>query len=171
MATFICDRCGKCCRSFGAFITPERQLGERDYYCRYGITGEIFLVNVQPEYAGEIADAFDELTGAGQDASGRACIFLRENRKGRGYSCAVYPSRPSVCRDFLCYRMLIYLDASGELRGKVIGANDLRTKDAVLKEIWDEEISKLPRSDDSAWSGSVLKILASHGYRGEPVEG
>ncbi len=44
MATFDCDLCGKCCRSFGEFVKIERQASDRDYYCRYGITNEIFPV-------------------------------------------------------------------------------------------------------------------------------
>ena len=46
MAEFVCDWCGKCCRSFGEFIRIERQLTERDYYCRYGITNDLVLVHV-----------------------------------------------------------------------------------------------------------------------------
>jgi hypothetical protein len=43
MAKFECNHCGKCCRSFGEFIRVERRLTGRDYYCRFGITNELFL--------------------------------------------------------------------------------------------------------------------------------
>ena len=51
MVAFDCTRCGKCCASFGAFIKIVRQLTSRDYYCRYGIKNELFLVHIEGDYA------------------------------------------------------------------------------------------------------------------------
>jgi len=59
MATFDCTSCGKFYASFGQFIGIERQLSESDYYCRYGITGDIFPGHVLPEYVREFADEFE----------------------------------------------------------------------------------------------------------------
>jgi hypothetical protein len=56
MAVFECDRCGKCCVSLATLITIERQLNERDYYCRCKIDKGIFLARVDPAYRGENAD-------------------------------------------------------------------------------------------------------------------
>ena len=107
----------------------------------------------------------------------------------------------------MCYRMLVYDVASGEVRGKVIGSRELRSDDAVLNGIWKNEIASLPAAPamphgasrisgdsgvsgfsgspgsrvqagitgagpagDREWFGQVQKILASHGYRGDPVE-
>ena len=61
MAEFVCDWCGKCCRSFGEFIRIERRLTERDYYCRYGINNDLVLVHVQPEVC---RGRFRDLLGA-----------------------------------------------------------------------------------------------------------
>ena len=189
MAKFECDWCGKCCTSFGEFITIERQLSGSDYYCRYGITNEIFPVHVQREFAGEIDEEFTEYGSAGGSGR-RGCIFLRKNPEGTGFACAVYVTRPPVCREFRCYRLLIYQASSGELRGKVVGRGDLKTCDGNLKTIWDEEIANLPHPSspvraraggaphvydtvqdpgDGEWVTTVLAILAAHGYRGEPV--
>jgi len=79
MGTFECDRCGKCCRSFGAFITIERQLSSRDYYCRFGITREVFLAHIEPEYADAIAEKYEE-GGCGDDASRKNVFFFRRSR-------------------------------------------------------------------------------------------
>lgn len=188
MAPFDCSGCGKCCRSFGDFIIIERQLTDRDYFCRYGITGELFQVHVQPEFAEEIGDEYEE-SGSGKNPAGKkGCRFLCRNTDGKGFSCAVYPTRPRVCREFLCYRMLIREAASGEVRGKVIGAGELRTHDEILSTIWNNEIAPLPhpgapghdpaygsgqnqrQAGDREWEAKVIAILASHGYRGDPVE-
>jgi len=186
MARFACDWCGKCCRSFGEFIRVERQLSERDYFCRYGITNELFPVHVQPEFADVVEEAFEtRLTGQGTGP----CLFLHKDPAGKGFACAVYPTRPTVCRQFTCYRMLIHHMATGEVRGRVIGMSELRTGDAVLRALWDEKIAGLPHpagtrhdavmhssapgarpADDREWVAGVLSILAAHGYRGDPVE-
>jgi hypothetical protein len=184
MAEFVCNGCGKCCRSFGAFIRIERQLNDSDYYCRYGLTNELFPVHVQPKYTDEIAGEFED----GEEAKGvekKACPFLRPDTGGE-FVCAIYPTRPLVCREFRCYRMLIYDVASGEVRGKVVGSYDLQTRDEALAQLWKEKITVLPhplprqnavphtslsgRVDDRVWVDSVLATLAAHGYRGDPVE-
>jgi hypothetical protein len=144
MAKFDCNWCGKCCQSFGEFIRIERQLTERDYYCRYGVTNELFLVHVQPEFADEISDEFADRDESGKQPAKKGCIFMQKNPAGAGFACAIYPTRPSICREFRCYRMLIHHHASGELRGKVIGINELRTQDEILFAIWKEKIAQLP---------------------------
>lgn len=145
MAKFECNWCGKCCASFGEFIKIERQLTERDYYCRYGITNEIFFVHVKPEFAREVREAFEE-TGGHPPADGqkKGCIFMQKNPEGKGFACAIYETRPGICREFKCYRMLIHHMPGMELRGRVIGISELRTEDEVLAKIWKEKIAGLP---------------------------
>lgn len=173
MAEFVCDWCGKCCRSFGEFIRIERRLTERDYYCRYRITNELALVHVQPDYADEISEAFLNSKPESENPE-KKCAFLVKNRGGKGFVCSVYPTRPQVCREFRCYRMLIH-NHDGELVGRVIGQNEIRTTDERLAGIWKEHISHLPHSrrpnePDPGWTARVMAILSRHGYRGDPVE-
>ena len=150
MAKFDCNWCGKCCQSFGEFIRIERQLTERDYYCRYGITNELFPVHVQPEFAEEISDEFiDQDEGGKKEPAQKGCIFMRKNPEGKGFACAIYPTRPTICREFRCYRMLIHHHPSGELRGRVIGINEIKTQDEILATIWKEKIAHLPHPIES----------------------
>jgi Fe-S-cluster containining protein len=144
MAKFDCNWCGKCCASFGEFIKIERQLTSRDYYCKYGITNEIFPVHVQPEFADAIEEEFTESDPREIDPARKGCIFMRKNPEGKGFACAIYPTRPNICREFKCYRMLIHHPQSGEMRGRVIGINELRTQDEILATIWSEKIAHLP---------------------------
>jgi len=102
MVPFVCNGCGKCCTSLGAYIGIERQLTEQDYYCRNGITGEVFPVHVQPEFADEIDEEFTSDPGNAPD-SPKGCIFMRKNPEGPGTVCAIYATRPQVCREFRCY--------------------------------------------------------------------
>jgi Fe-S-cluster containining protein len=167
MAKFDCNWCGKCCQSFGEFIRIERQLTDRDYYCRYGITNELFLVHVQPEFADEIDEEFLEQSGNQKDASEKGCAFMRKNPVGKGFACAIYPTRPSICREFRCYRMLIHHHTSGELRGKVIGINELKTQDEILAALWKEKIAHLPHPIESQHA----QVQHSHGPGAQAAHG
>ena len=171
MAPFVCDNCGKCCTSLGAYIMIERQLSEQDYYCKNGITGEIFPVHVPPEFAGEIDEEY--ASGHGSTGGSRpGCIFLRRNPAGPGFVCAIYPARPQVCREFQCFSMVIR-NSRGEIAGRMVGRADIQTADPALARIWNDEVKFLPcpasLGSDPAWLQRVSAILASHGYCGEPV--
>ena len=169
MVSFVCDHCGRCCTSLGAYIRIERQLSERDYYCKNTLTGEVFPVHVAPEFAEEI----DEDSSSGTAASRPGCIFLRRNPHGPGQICAIYPTRPRLCREFRCYHMLIF-NSRGEPAGRMVGRADIQTTDADLARIWNDMVKPLPSPatpcGDPAWVEQVQKILAAHGYRGGLVE-
>ena len=194
MVRFVCDRCGKCCRSFGTYITIERQLSSRDYYCRFGITRELFSAHVEPEYADAIAEKYD-VGESGDDTSRKECIFLEKERHGHGFTCAIYPSRPLICREFQCYRMVIY-NRDRQQCGTVIGRNELKTTDEDLAKLWAEKVAHIPPPSapsiphprpkrlsqdteshihgshvhDSSWADTVVAILREHGYYGDIVE-
>lgn len=169
MAVFECDRCGKCCASIGPHITIERQLNDRDYYCRSTIDNVIFLAHVDPAYREEIADEFIDEDAVHPVNEKKSCRFLRKNRQGDRTTCAIYPTRPKVCRDFRCYRMLIRT-REGTICGRVIGKNTLRTEDAALEHLWNGQVSAIPYGDPVAWIKNVAGILAEHGYCADPVE-
>ena len=59
-------------------------------------------------------------------------IYAPEDR-GSGFSLSIYPYRPTICKEFLCYRMLINDSRTCDVRGKVIGMNEIRTHDAILE--------------------------------------
>ncbi len=150
MAVFECDQCGKCCVSLGPLITIERQLNDRDYYCRCKIDNAVFVAHVDPAYREEIADSFSDGECGHPFSGNRSCGFLRMHSEGEGSVCAIYSSRPNICRDFRCYHMLIR-NSQGMICGRVIGKNTLRTEDVLLRQIWDEEVLPVPYGDPVAW--------------------
>lgn len=169
MAAFECDRCGKCCVSLGLYITIERQLNDRDYYCRCKIDNTIFTVCVDPEFREEIADDFAAGNPKRNSPDKTPCTFLRKNPDVEGTSCAIHASRPKVCRDFRCYRMLIR-NREGAVCGRVIGKNTLRTEDSALEKLWNEQIAAIPYGDTALWLKKVTGILVDHDYFADPVE-
>ena len=92
MVKFDCNWCGKCCSSFGEFIRIERQVTGRDYFCRYGITDELFPVHVQPEFADDIEEEFEEY-GTKPPASQKGCRFSGINLP---FSIAKMGNNPSI---------------------------------------------------------------------------
>jgi len=162
MVKFECDRCGKCCRSFGEFIKIERQLTSRDYYSRYGLKNELFLAHIEADYA----DMQPPYSKEGE----KGCPFIRKNQNGSGIACAIYATRPQICREFRCYRMVIYNSAGHEC-GRILGRNELKTNDEPLARIWKESIAqRLPHHSYMRWETAVIEALADHGYLAELVE-
>jgi hypothetical protein len=47
---------GNAVQSVGMPTKIERQITDHDYFCRYGITNELFKVHVLPEFADESCD-------------------------------------------------------------------------------------------------------------------
>jgi Fe-S-cluster containining protein len=169
MAAFKCDGCGKCCVSLGPHIILERQLNHRDYYCRSMIDNAIFLAQVDPMYREEIADEFETGDALHPGLEKKTCRFVRENPAGEGSVCAIYATRPKVCRDFRCYRMFIRT-REGTICGRVIGKNTISTEDTALKKLWNEHVASIPYGDFAAWTKNVAKVLAEHGYCADTVE-
>jgi uncharacterized protein len=170
MAAFECNRCEKCCASLGLYITIERQLNDQDYYCYSSIDNTFFPVHVDSEYCEEIADEFE--TGQPLPSSGsekKTCRFLRNNRQGDGTTCAIYQTRPKLCRDFRCYRMLIRT-REGIICGRVIGKNAIRTEDVALEKLWNGQVAAIPYGDPAEWTKNVAAILTEHGYCADPLE-
>jgi hypothetical protein len=139
---------------------------------------------VQPGFSDEIDDEFTSGKW-GTSGSRTGCIFMRKNPEGPGTVCAIYPTRPQICREFRCYHLVI-VDSRGGVAGRMVGRADIQTADPDLARIWNDEIRPLdveavsgtppdtshliaPPSCDPVWMQKVSAILESHGYRGEPV--
>jgi Fe-S-cluster containining protein len=154
--------------SLGPHITIERQLNDQDYYCRSRIDNSIFLAHVDSEYSEEIADELSKECDPSSGSEKKPCTFLRMSRHGGGNFCTIYSTRPKVCRDFRCYRMVIY-NTEGKACGRVIGKNTLRTDDKTLEDLWGERVSQVPYANPVLWNEKVSAILAERGYRGDIV--
>jgi Fe-S-cluster containining protein len=133
------------------------------------IDNTIFYAHVDPEYREEIADEFETENTPPHGPEKKTCRFLRKDHGGKGMVCAIYATRPKVCRDFRCYRMLIRT-REGATCGRVIGKNTIRTEDAALEKLWNGQVAAIPYGDPAAWVKNVTGILAEHGYRADPVE-
>jgi len=92
-----------------------------------------------------------------------ACPFLLEagNKK---FICSVHASRPELCRQYSCYRILV-LDSHGKQIGRVTEASRyLSTTDENLRTLWNREIAIIAIADEKCWEEHVKQTLAQAGY-------
>jgi uncharacterized protein len=153
---FTCTRCGACCISLGNTISIERKAGPRDYYCRDAISGNLTLVHIDAPYAPFFKEGSGESEG-----KGKRCPFLV--LMPEGYACAVYQTRPLICREFQCCRMRIFT-SKGQIAGKVKGRRSLATDNPDLRSIWDTKIAGLKVDNDGRWDMLVRDILEKAGF-------
>ncbi|KAF1078398.1 YkgJ family cysteine cluster protein [Methanogenium sp. MK-MG] len=93
-----------------------------------------------------------------------ACPFLRfDTETGKAW-CTVHQTRPDICRDYCCWRLLI-CDAQGRRAGRVLYQRTFLTDNAALGELWEQMKPKLFGLDDREWDDAVISILTKAGYR------
>jgi uncharacterized protein len=153
---FTCTRCGACCVSLGNTIRIERKVGSRDYYCRDMISGNLSLVHIDAPYAPFFRENPEE-----DREKGKRCTFLV--LMPEGYACAVYQTRPLICREFRCCRMRIY-SPDGQVAGTVKGRRSLSTDNPDLRKIWDADVPALSTEHDGTWDLQVKEILEKAGF-------
>jgi uncharacterized protein len=155
---FRCQQCGECCSSMGDVIGIREETGPFGYLIWYKITGEERHVWIDPDK--------QELFLSHDIAKRRpmACPFLRERSPGAAI-CTVHYTRPELCRQYACFRILI-LGPGGERLGRVVDASRyFTTMDSGLRSVWDREIAGCEIGDEAEWEAFVDRVLSEAGYR------
>ena len=92
-----------------------------------------------------------------------ACPFLRfEEKDGKAY-CTVHLTRPDICREFCCWRLLI-LDPQGRRSGRIMYQRTFVSDDADLSRLWEQSVRRIREPDDAVWDERVIRILSGAGY-------
>jgi hypothetical protein len=92
-----------------------------------------------------------------------ACPFLRYHPLDRKSYCTVHLTRPEICRDFGCWRLLI-LNPGGLRAGRIMYQRAFYSDDADLTRLWDECIDPLDEPDDELWEKKITRALVNAGY-------
>jgi len=92
-----------------------------------------------------------------------ACPFMRYHPKDRLAYCTVHLTRPEICRDYGCWRMLI-VNFRGKRAGRVMYQRTFFSDDDDLSRLWKECIDDLDEPDDTVWDSVVIGILTKAGY-------
>ncbi len=142
----------------GEIIEILEDLGTGSLRIGFTVTGEERIVSIDPEKQ----ELFH--TQKIQTLRPMACPFLRVSGNKK-LVCSVHASRPELCRQYSCYRILV-LDLQGRPVGKVADASrNLTTTHDNLRILWNQEIADVAIPDEDDWEMGVGQILTLRGYR------
>ena len=155
---FRCQQCGECCSSMGDVIGTREQTGPSEFLVWYKITGEERRVWIDPDKQGLYR------TQDIRKIRPMACPFLRQQSSGSAI-CTVHYTRPDLCRQYACFRVLV-LGPEGERLGRVVDASRyFTTMDPELRALWDREIAGVEIPDEELFEEYVEHVLSGAGYR------
>ena len=153
-----CQQCGECCSYMGEIIGIDNRIDPVRFRIRFSVTGEEREVILDPGKVGIFCS---------QDIAATrpmACPFLRFPKPHQA-CCTVHRTRPELCRQYTCFRVLI-LDSVGNAIGKVPDRSRvLSTADAGLRELWKRDVEGVDIPGESAWEAYVDEVFSRAGYR------
>lgn len=154
---FECQQCGECCSHLGLVHSILEDRGNHTYVVHNRYTNEKDVVTVDPDKFTIFEDRSIFLTLP------EACPFFRHQPGSELAYCTVHLTRPEICRDYGCWRMLI-LDERGRRVGRIMFSRYLCTDDESLKRIFEQCIDPIQESDDAVWDNHVIRILSRSNY-------
>ena len=92
-----------------------------------------------------------------------ACPFLRYHKEDKKAYCTVHLTRPEICRDFGCWRLLI-LNHQGSRAGRIMYQRAFFSDYDDLARLWKTCIDPLNEPDDAIWEEKITRILIKAGY-------
>jgi uncharacterized protein len=142
----------------GEIIGIREQPGPFEFLVWYKITGEERRVWIDPDKQ----DLY--LAQDIRKIRPMACPFLRQRSSGSAI-CTVHYTRPDLCRQYACFRILV-LGPGGERFGRVVdGSRYFTTTDMELRALWDQEIAGAEIPDEELFEEYVERVLSGAGYR------
>ena len=154
---FECSQCGECCSHLGLVHTIREEYGNYRFLVVNQYTGEKTPVVVDPD---KLA-LFDDRSIFAERPE--TCPFFRFDRgASKGY-CTVHLTRPEICRDYGCWRILI-LDADGKRAGRIMCQRFLASEDERLTRLFAEKVDPITGLDDKEWDDNVIRVLSGAGY-------
>jgi len=154
---FECFQCGECCHHMGQVHTIRETRSDFEFLVNNQYTGEKTAVVVDADKRNLFTD---KSIFGGQP---EACPFLRLDRVDRKAYCTVHHTRPEICRDYGCWRLLI-LNSRGLRAGRIMYQRAFFSDDADLTRLWKECIDTLTEPDDEVWEEKMIRILTGAGY-------
>ena len=154
---FECQQCGECCHHMGQVHTIKEIRGEFEFLVNNQYTGEKTGVIVDQDKHHLFADnsIFREQP--------EACPFLRYQTEDKKAYCTVHLTRPEICRDYGCWRLLI-LNDQGSRAGRIMYQRAFFSDDADLTRLWKMWVDPLNEPDDAIWEKKITRILINAGY-------
>jgi len=141
----------------GEIIEILEELDNGSFRIGFSVTGEERIVSIDPEKR-KLFHLRDD-----KSLKSMACPFLLDAGNEK-FVCSVHLSRPELCRQYSCYRILV-LDSQEKKIGKVTDASRyFITEDADLRRLWNREILSVAILDEKCWEEHVEQTLTRAGY-------
>jgi hypothetical protein len=121
-------------------------------------SGDVKEVRVDPDKIALFEDR------SSLEALPEACLFLRFDPENGKAWCTVHQTRPEICRDFCCWRLLI-LDSQGRRAGRVLYQRTFVPDSPALTRLWEQVKPTLNGLGDAEWDDAVIRNLTASGYR------
>jgi hypothetical protein len=93
-----------------------------------------------------------------------ACRFLRFDKETGKAWCTVHQTRPDICREYCCWRLLI-LDARGKRAGRVMYQTMFVPDNGAMSQLWERVKPTLEGLSGTEWDDTLIRILTASGYR------
>jgi Putative zinc- or iron-chelating domain len=154
---FECQQCGECCQHMGQVHSVRETRGDFEFLVNNQYTGEKNTVVIDPDKHTLFADKSIFLDYP------ESCPFLRYRREDSKAYCTVHRTRPEICRDYGCWRLLI-LDSQGQRAGRVMYQRAFFSDDTGLTRLWKRDIEGIEEPDDVKWDKEIMRILSAAGY-------
>ena len=133
-------------------------LGNYTFVVYNHYSGDVKEVRVDPDKIALFEDR------SSLEALPEACPFLRFDPENGKAWCTVHQTRPEICRDFCCWRLLI-LDSQGRRAGRVLYTRTFVPDSAALRRLWEQVKPTLNGLSDAEWDEAVIRILTASGFR------
>ncbi|WP_292366675.1 MULTISPECIES: YkgJ family cysteine cluster protein [unclassified Methanoculleus] len=138
--------------------TVVEERGNYTFVVHNAYSGDVKEVRVDPD---KIALFEDESSIAELPD---ACPFLRFDGKTGKAWCTVHLTRPDICRDYCCWRLLI-LDSQGKRAGRVMYQTTFLPDNDELSRLWEQVQPTLSGLSGTEWDDALIDILKKAGYR------
>jgi len=153
-----CCQCGSCCSNMRDVHTTVEEHGNYTFVVHNTYSGDVKEVRVDPDKIALFEDesSIEELPDA--------CAFLRFDGKTGKAWCTVHLTRPDICRDYCCWRLLI-LDSQGKRAGRVMYRTTFLPENDELTRLWEQVQPTLNGLCGTEWDDAVISCLTKAGYR------
>jgi len=141
----------------GQVFAIVEQLDEFRFRFRNTYTGDTIEVEVAPHMRGLFMDTAVPSTWPDP------CPFLRQDAGRKMAFCTVHLTRPDVCREYQCWRILV-LDNKGKRIARVMDQTYLCLEDESLREPWEKFRECLDALDGKEWDDALIRYFRDLGY-------
>ena len=141
----------------GLVHTIIEQKQAHEFVIENEYTGEKTIVSVDPDKYNLFSD---------QDIFSKyphSCPFFRYNKEETIGYCTCHLTRPAICHDYGCWRILIL--SHSKRVGRIMNWRHMCAETAEIQDIWEKYSHNLSGLTDEMWDKQVIHLFQKHGFQ------